>query len=160
LDRVQRLLGALDNPQDKLAPVIHVAGTNGKGSTIAFLRACFEAAGLRVHVYTSPHLVRFAERIRIAGHLIGEDALTAVLEECERANDGAPITFFEITTAAALLACSRSGSAGGSTRPMSSRTRPLPRSRQSRSTISISSATPWPRSPSKRPGFLNLAYPP
>jgi dihydrofolate synthase/folylpolyglutamate synthase len=104
---VQRLLGALGNPQDKLAPVIHVAGTNGKGSTVAFLRACLEAAGLRVHVYTSPHLVRFAERIRIAGRLIDEAALASVLEECERANDGAPITFFEITTAAAFLAFAR-----------------------------------------------------
>ncbi len=90
-----------------MAPVIHVAGTNGKGSTIAFLRACLEAAGLRVHVYTSPHLVRFAERIRIAGRLIEEDALSAVLAECEHANDGQPITFFEITTAAAFLAFSR-----------------------------------------------------
>ena len=87
--------------------MIHVAGTNGKGSTIAFLRACLEAAGLRVHVYTSPHLVRFAERIRIAGKLIEEEALTSVLAECERANGGEPITFFEITTAAAFLAFSR-----------------------------------------------------
>jgi dihydrofolate synthase / folylpolyglutamate synthase len=104
---VQRLLGALGNPQEKLAPVIHVAGTNGKGSTVAFIRACLEAAGLRVHVYTSPHLVRFAERIRVAGRLIDEEALTSVLEECERANNGAPITFFEITTAAAFLAFAR-----------------------------------------------------
>lgn len=102
-----RLLAALANPHEKLAPVIHVAGTNGKGSTIAFLRACLEATGLRVHVYTSPHLVRFAERIRLAGQLIDEEALIAVLEECERANDGAPITFFEITTAAAFLAFAR-----------------------------------------------------
>jgi len=100
-------LQALGNPQAMLPPVIHVAGTNGKGSTVAFLRACLEAAGRRVHVYTSPHLVRFAERIRIAGRLIDEDALVALLEECERANDGAPITFFEITTAAALLAFAR-----------------------------------------------------
>jgi len=104
---VQRLLTALGDPQEKLAPIVHVAGTNGKGSTIAFMRACLEAAGLRVHVYTSPHLVRFAERIRLAGRLIEEDALSAVLEECERANDGAPITFFEITTAAAFLAFAR-----------------------------------------------------
>jgi dihydrofolate synthase/folylpolyglutamate synthase len=104
---VQRLLAALGNPQDRLPPVIHVAGTNGKGSTVAFLRACLEAAGKRVHVYTSPHLVRFAERIRIAGRLIDEDALVAVLEECERANAGAPITYFEITTAAAFLAFAR-----------------------------------------------------
>ena len=87
--------------------MIHVAGTNGKGSTVAFLRACLEAAGLHVHVYTSPHLVRFAERIRVAGRLIEEDALVAVLEDCERANDGAPITFFEITTAAAFLTFAR-----------------------------------------------------
>src|SRR4029077_3699940 len=80
---------------------------NGKGSTLAFLRACLEAAGMRVHVYTSPHLVHFAERIRIAGRLIDEEALSSVLEECERANDGAPITFFEITTAAAFLAFAR-----------------------------------------------------
>ncbi|HEX3970556.1 MAG TPA: folylpolyglutamate synthase/dihydrofolate synthase family protein [Stellaceae bacterium] len=107
LDRVLRLLAALGNPQAKLPPVIHVAGTNGKGSTIAFLRAFLEAAGKRVHIYTSPHLVRFAERIRVAGKLIDEAALIAVLEECERANQGTPITFFEITTAAAFLAFSR-----------------------------------------------------
>jgi dihydrofolate synthase/folylpolyglutamate synthase len=107
LDRVLRLLAALGNPQDKLPPVIHVAGTNGKGSTVAFLRACLEAAGKRVHVYTSPHLVRFAERVRLAGKLIEEAALVDLLEECERANGGVPITFFEITTAAALLAFSR-----------------------------------------------------
>ena len=87
--------------------MIHVAGTNGKGSTVATLRACLEAAGYRVHVYTSPHLVRFAERIRVAGALIEDDALTACLEDCERANAGAPITLFEITTAAAFLAFSR-----------------------------------------------------
>ena len=87
--------------------MIHVAGTNGKGSTVATLRACLEAAGYRVHVYTSPHLVRFAERIRIAGKLIEDDELSACLEECERANAGAPITLFEITTAAAYLAFSR-----------------------------------------------------
>jgi dihydrofolate synthase / folylpolyglutamate synthase len=87
--------------------VIHVAGTNGKGSTVAFLRACLEASGRRVHVYTSPHLVRFAERIRLAGALIEEQALSALLEECEQANRGEPITFFEITTAAALLAFAR-----------------------------------------------------
>jgi dihydrofolate synthase/folylpolyglutamate synthase len=87
--------------------VIHVAGTNGKGSTVATLRACLEAAGYRAHVYTSPHLVRFTERIRIAGTLIEDDALSACLEECEQANAGAPITLFEITTAAAYLAFSR-----------------------------------------------------
>jgi dihydrofolate synthase / folylpolyglutamate synthase len=107
LDRVLRLLGALGNPQDRLPPVIHVAGTNGKGSAVAFLRACLEASGKRVHVYTSPHLVRFAERIRLAGRVIEEAALIEVLEECERANAGVPITFFEITTAAAFLAFAR-----------------------------------------------------
>ena len=102
-----RLLAALGNPQAELPPVIHVAGTNGKGSTVAFLRSCLETAGKRVHVYTSPHLMRFAERIRLAGKLIEEPALVALLEECERANQGQAITFFEITTAAALLAFAR-----------------------------------------------------
>ncbi|HEX3865026.1 MAG TPA: folylpolyglutamate synthase/dihydrofolate synthase family protein [Stellaceae bacterium] len=107
LGRVETLLAALGDPQLRLPPVVHVAGTNGKGSTVATLRACLEAAGRRVHVYTSPHLVRFNERIRVAGEIIDEDALLAVLEECERANQGAPITFFEITTAAAFLAFAR-----------------------------------------------------
>src|SRR5438105_5878190 len=107
LGRIERLLAALSNPQENLAPAIHVAGTNGKGSTVAILRACLEAAGYRVHVYTSPHLVRFHERIRLAGQLIEEDSLLALLEECEQANAGVPITFFEITTAAALLAFAR-----------------------------------------------------
>jgi dihydrofolate synthase / folylpolyglutamate synthase len=104
LGRVERLLAALGNPQDSLPPIVHVAGTKGKGSTVATMRACLEAAGYRVHAYISPHLVRFHERIRLAGELIGEEALSALLEECERANGDAPITFFEITTAAALLA--------------------------------------------------------
>ncbi|MDP2411208.1 MAG: folylpolyglutamate synthase/dihydrofolate synthase family protein [Pseudolabrys sp.] len=107
LDRLQRLLAALDHPERKLPPVIHVAGTNGKGSTIAFLRAILEAAGQRVHVYTSPHLVRFNERFRLGafgeGRLAGDDELMAALEQCERANAGAPITVFEITTAAGFL---------------------------------------------------------
>ncbi|HEY2444646.1 MAG TPA: folylpolyglutamate synthase/dihydrofolate synthase family protein [Rhizomicrobium sp.] len=107
LDRIQRLLARLGHPERNLPPVLHVAGTNGKGSICAFARAMLEAQGLRVHVYTSPHLVHFHERIRIAGRLIGEDELSAALEECERANEGLPITFFEITTAAALLAFSR-----------------------------------------------------
>jgi dihydrofolate synthase / folylpolyglutamate synthase len=107
LGRIERLLAVLGNPQDELPPVIHVAGTNGKGSTVATLRACLEAGGYRVHVYTSPHLVRFHERIRVAGRLIDEDALLAVLEECERVNRGEPITFFEITTVAAFLAFAR-----------------------------------------------------
>ena len=104
LGRVKRLLGALGHPERRLPPVIHVAGTNGKGSTVAYLRAIGEAAGLRVHAFTSPHLVRFAERIRVAGELIGEEALTELLEQVETANAGEPITFFEITAAAALKA--------------------------------------------------------
>ncbi len=107
LDRMLRLLGALGDPQLKLPPVIHVAGTNGKGSACAFSRAMLEAQGLKVHMHISPHLVRFHERIRIAGELISEDELCAVLEEVERVNDGAPITFFEITGAAMFLALSR-----------------------------------------------------
>jgi dihydrofolate synthase/folylpolyglutamate synthase len=107
LDRIQRLLAALGHPERRLPPTVHVAGTNGKGSTCAYLRAMLEGSGYRVHVYTSPHLVRFRERIRLSGSLIGEDELAAILEECEVANDGAPITFFEITTAAAFLAFSR-----------------------------------------------------
>jgi dihydrofolate synthase/folylpolyglutamate synthase len=104
LGRVERLLAALGHPERRLPPVVHVAGTNGKGSTIAMMRAGLEAAGRRVHVYTSPHLARFHERIRLAGRLIEEDRLIALLETCEAANGGAPITFFEITTAAAFLA--------------------------------------------------------
>src|SRR5476649_2089419 len=107
LDRVQRLLAALDHPEHKLPPVIHVAGTNGKGSTIAFLRAILEAAGQRVHVYTSPHLVRFNERFRLAGVLVSDEELAATLEECERVNAGAPITVFEITTAVGMLLFAR-----------------------------------------------------
>lgn len=106
LGRMLKILEALGNPQKKLPPVIHIAGTNGKGSTTATLRAIAEAAGHRVHVYTSPHLVRFAERIRIGGKIIDEDHLTQLLERCEKAAMGQPITFFEITTAAALLAFS------------------------------------------------------
>src|ERR1700754_4478310 len=107
LDRIERLLAELGHPERKLPPVIHVAGTNGKGSVCAYLRAMLEGSGYRVHVYTSPHLLRFHERIRGAGQLIPEDDLTAILEECERANRDQPITFFEITTAAAFLAFSR-----------------------------------------------------
>jgi dihydrofolate synthase / folylpolyglutamate synthase len=105
LDRVKRLLAALGHPERKLPPVIHVAGTNGKGSTIAFMRAILEAAGLRVHVYTSPHLVRFNERFRIGttGTLVSDDALVSAITECERANAGLPITVFEVTTAAGML---------------------------------------------------------
>jgi dihydrofolate synthase/folylpolyglutamate synthase len=133
LDRIERLLAALDHPERKLPPVIHVAGTNGKGSTIAFLRAILEAAGKRVHTYTSPHLVRFNERFRLGaqpksdisdfrqskmpnsgkpefgceGVLVSDEELSATLEECERANAGAPITVFEITTAVGLVLFAR-----------------------------------------------------
>jgi len=107
LDRVWRLLDALGNPQNDLPPVIHLAGTNGKGSTQAMIRAGLEAAGQRVHAYTSPHLARFHERIRLAGALISEDDLTAVLDECYAANGGQSITYFEITTCAAMLAMAR-----------------------------------------------------
>jgi dihydrofolate synthase/folylpolyglutamate synthase len=107
LDRLQRLLAALGHPETKLPPVIHVAGTNGKGSTVAFLRAVLEAAGKSVHVYTSPHLARFNERFRLGGALVSDEELAGVMEECERANGDAPITVFEITTAAGLLLFSR-----------------------------------------------------
>src|SRR5262245_62179943 len=107
LDRVCRLLEALGHPERRLPPVVHVAGTNGKGSVIAYLRAMLEAAGRRVHVYTSPHLVRFHERIRLAGRLIEEPHLLELLEECERENGDQPITFFEITTCAAFLEFAR-----------------------------------------------------
>lgn len=107
LDRVWRLLAALENPQDKLPPVIHIAGTNGKGSTQAMIRAGLEGWGKSVHAYTSPHLARFHERILLAGDLITEDHLTQVLDECYSANGGESITYFEITTVAGLLAFSR-----------------------------------------------------
>ena len=107
LDRIAVLLDRLGRPQEHLPPVVHVAGTNGKGSVIACLRAVLEAAGYRVHVYTSPHLVRFNERIRIAGTIVSEAELSGLLDECERANRNEPITFFEITTAAALLGFAR-----------------------------------------------------
>ncbi|MCA0205942.1 MAG: bifunctional folylpolyglutamate synthase/dihydrofolate synthase [Proteobacteria bacterium] len=107
LDRVWALLEKLGNPQNDLPPVIHVAGTNGKGSTQAMIRAGLEAAGKTVHAYTSPHLARFHERIRVAGELITEPDLAALLDECEAVNGGTPITFFEITTCAAILAFAR-----------------------------------------------------
>nr|MCU0986049.1 bifunctional folylpolyglutamate synthase/dihydrofolate synthase [Acetobacteraceae bacterium] len=103
LGRIERLLARLGNPERRLPPVLHVAGTNGKGSTCAFARAIAEAAGLRTHVYTSPHLVSFHERIRLAGDLVTDAALTEALERAERANGDDPITVFEITTAAAFL---------------------------------------------------------
>src|SRR5512145_1325780 len=99
LDRMRRLLAALGHPERKLPPVIHVAGTNGKGSTIAFMRAILEAAGLRVHAYTSPHLVRFNERFRLGAEgearLVSDKELAGALNECEHVNAGAPITVFE-----------------------------------------------------------------
>ena len=111
LERMWRILAALSDPQRRLPPVIHVAGTNGKGSTIAFMRAILEAAGLAVHVYTSPHLVRFNERFRLGaereGRVVSDEELADALGECERVNAGAPITVFEITTAAALLLFAR-----------------------------------------------------
>jgi dihydrofolate synthase / folylpolyglutamate synthase len=107
LDRVHRLLAALGNPERVIPPVIHIAGTNGKGSTQAMIRAGLEAGGNRVHAYTSPHLARFHERIRLAGALISEPALTALLDECVAKNGPDEITFFEITTCAAFLAFAR-----------------------------------------------------
>ena len=107
LGRLQVLLAKLGHPERQLPPVIHVAGTNGKGSTCAFLRGVVEAAGQRAHVYTSPHLVHFHERIRLAGALVGDDALTDALEATEAANAGAAISVFEVITAAALLLFSR-----------------------------------------------------
>jgi dihydrofolate synthase/folylpolyglutamate synthase len=111
LDRIERLLAALDHPERRLPPVIHVAGTNGKGSTIAFMRAILEAAGQRVHAYTSPNLVRLNERFRLGqsggGKFVGDAELGAVLAECEAKNGDAPITVFEIETAAAFVLFSR-----------------------------------------------------
>ena len=107
LGRIERLLAALDHPERRLPPVIHVAGTNGKGSTVAFMRAILEAAGKHVHVYTSPNLVRINERFRIGGKLVGDTELADALAECEANNGDAPITVFEIETAAAFLLFSR-----------------------------------------------------
>jgi dihydrofolate synthase / folylpolyglutamate synthase len=108
LDRVDRLLDRLDRPERKLAPVVHVAGTNGKGSVIAFLRAIAEGYGKQVQVYTSPHLVNFHERIFLPGPFgsapISEELLVDCLMQAEKANAGDPITFFEITTVSAFLA--------------------------------------------------------
>jgi dihydrofolate synthase/folylpolyglutamate synthase len=108
LGRMERLLKKLGNPETRLPPVIHIAGTNGKGSTLAYFDAMLSAGGRRVDSYISPHLVHFNERIRLAGKAIDEAHLSALLGECEAANEGAPITFFEITTAAAFLAFERS----------------------------------------------------
>ena len=111
LDRMHRLLAALDHPERGLPPVIHVAGTNGKGSTVAYLRAILEAAGLRVHVFTSPYLVRINECFRLGRHgggvLVDDDELRGTLEHCERANKGEPVTIFEIETAAAFCLFAR-----------------------------------------------------
>jgi dihydrofolate synthase/folylpolyglutamate synthase len=104
LDRMWRILAALDHPERRLPPVIHIAGTNGKGSTLAMIRAGLEGAGHVTHAYTSPHLARFHERIRLAGALIDEDLLSDMLDRCLAANGQDAITYFEITTAAALLA--------------------------------------------------------
>jgi dihydrofolate synthase/folylpolyglutamate synthase len=103
LGRIQRLLADLGSPERRAPPVIHVAGTNGKGSTVAFMRAILEAAGRSVHVYTSPHLVRFNERFRLNGEIVDDARLHAALDECERVNAGREISVFEITTAAAFL---------------------------------------------------------
>jgi hypothetical protein len=163
LDRIQRLLAALGAPQGRLPPVVHVAGTNGKGSTLAFLRAMLEAAGHRIHVYTSPHLVHFREQIRLgrpgAGALIDDDGLIALLEECEAANVGRSLTLFEITTAAAFLAFARTPAdavlletgLGGSTPPMSSNARRSPPSPGFHTITPTLSAPRWPPSPGKRP---------
>jgi dihydrofolate synthase/folylpolyglutamate synthase len=111
LGRIERLLAALGNPEKIVPPVIHVAGTNGKGSVIAFMRAMLEEAGYRVHVYTSPHLVRFNERYRLGawgeGKLVSDEELAETLAECERVNAGAPITVFEITTAVGMMLFAR-----------------------------------------------------
>ena len=107
LSRLKKLLDSLGNPEENLPPIIHVAGTNGKGSTVATLAAIYKSAGYRVHIYTSPHLVRFTERIVVSGSEISKNYLEELLIECEDANNGESITFFEITTAAAILAFSR-----------------------------------------------------
>ena len=107
LERISELLDRLGNPERELPPVLHVAGTNGKGSACAFLRAAVEAAGLAAHVYTSPHLVRFNERIRLAGRLIEDESLAEYLVEALDAAEGMQISFFEATTAAAFLAFAR-----------------------------------------------------
>ncbi|HEV2595916.1 MAG TPA: folylpolyglutamate synthase/dihydrofolate synthase family protein [Sphingomicrobium sp.] len=107
LERISAVLERLGRPQEQLPPVFHIAGTNGKGSTVAFLRAALEASGHKVHVFTSPHLVRFNERIRIAGNLVDDETLSALLGEILDAGTGIEPSFFEVTTAAALLAFSR-----------------------------------------------------
>src|SRR6202167_4929184 len=103
LERIWRLLAALGSPQRRLPPVIHVAGTNGKGSTIAFMRAALEAAGKRVHVYTSTHLVRCNERLLLAGELVDDERLADAIERCEAINAGQAISVFVTMTAAGLI---------------------------------------------------------
>jgi len=107
LERIAAVLERLGNPQDDLPPVFHVAGTNGKGSTVAFIRAALEASGHKVHAFTSPHLVRFNERIRVAGRLIDDESLAALLTEVISAGDGIEPSFFEVAAATAILAFSR-----------------------------------------------------
>src|SRR6478672_6025492 len=107
LERIAVLLDRLGRPQDRLPPVFHVAGTNGKGSTVAFLRAALEASGYSVHAFTSPHLVRFNERIRVAGRLIDDESLAALLTKVISAGDGIEPSFFEVAAAVAILAFSR-----------------------------------------------------
>ncbi len=107
LERIERLLDRIGNPEQRFPPTIHIAGSNGKGSTLALMRAMLEKSGRRVHAYTSPHLVRFNERVVVAGREISDAELIALLEECEAANGGLPITYFEITSAAAFLAFAR-----------------------------------------------------
>lgn len=107
LERMERLLAAIDNPHHHLPPVVHVAGTNGKGSTIAFMRAVLEAAGYKVHVYTSPHIHKFEERITLASQPVSAEKLNQALEICRLANEEQPIGFFEGTTAAALYLFSK-----------------------------------------------------
>ena len=107
LDRISEVLDRLGRPQDRLPPVLHVAGTNGKGSTVAFLRAALEASGNKVHAFTSPHLVRFNERIRVAGRLVDDETLSGLLTEVLDAAAGIEPSFFEVATAAAILAFAR-----------------------------------------------------
>ena len=165
LGRIERLLARLGNPERKMAPALHIAGTNGKGSVLAFLAASLQAADLKAHTYTSPHLVRFCERIRLSGEgglkPISESLLADLLEECERVNDGAPITFFEITTAAAFLAFARHPAdfvvleTGLGGRLDATNVVEKPRSAsspRSRSITRASSAPPSPRSQARRPG--------
>src|SRR3954454_1867131 len=111
LERIASVLDRLGRPQDRLPPVFHIAGTNGKGSTVAFLRAALEASGHKVHAFTSPHLVRFNERIRIAGRLIEDEALAALLVEVLDASAGIEPSFFEVAAAAAMLAFARAPAA-------------------------------------------------